>query len=75
MLITLYTGPACSICDKALAMLRTLRPTPSVETVNVRTDSDLYHRYGARIPVIMRSDTQQELGWPFDQQMLKRFIE
>ncbi|WP_397541053.1 glutaredoxin family protein [Salinimonas profundi] len=75
MLIELYTAPACSLCQKALTMIRSMDTPPQVTLVNVRDDTTLYHEYGARIPVLKRTDTQQELGWPFDQQALKRFLE
>nr|WP_263406905.1 glutaredoxin family protein [Salinimonas profundi] len=56
-------------------MIRSMDTPPQVTLVNVRDDTTLYHEYGARIPVLKRTDTQQELGWPFDQQALKRFLE
>lgn len=75
MLTELYTAPACSLCHKALTMIRSLDTPPQVTLVNVRDDTRLYHEYGARIPVLKRMDTQEELAWPFDSNALKRFLE
>ncbi|WP_232371992.1 glutaredoxin family protein [Salinimonas iocasae] len=56
-------------------MIRSLDTPPQVTLVNVRDDTRLYHEYGARIPVLKRMDTQEELAWPFDSNALKRFLE
>lgn len=77
MNIILYTGPHCHLCDLAKSLLdqaaqsRQLR----VNQINVRSDSELYHLYGARIPVLKREDNQQELGWPFDTVQLEQFLQ
>ena len=36
-----------------------------IEKVNIRTSTELYHLYGARIPVLKRADSEKEIGWPF----------
>jgi hypothetical protein len=52
--ITLYTRPACSLCDKMkLALLdRGYR----VREVNIDADPELTRRYGHDIPVAVRAD-------------------
>lgn len=73
--LILYTGPHCELCDHALAIYEELNPAHvSLIKVNIRTDVHLYHLYGARIPVLKRSDNKQELGWPFDATALEQFL-
>ncbi|MFC3095762.1 glutaredoxin family protein [Alteromonas sediminis] len=76
MHINLYTGPQCSLCDDAKSLLDTLPENirPQVTQINIRDDVNLYHAYAVRIPVLKRTDNQQELGWPFDQTQLIQFL-
>lgn len=77
MKITFYTGPQCSLCDLAQNLIDQLNTSKfEVEKVNVRTSPELYHLYGARIPVL-KIDTPngpKELGWPFNLEQLELFI-
>ena len=76
MKLTLFTGPQCHLCDLAVEVINSLdRPTLTVERVNIRDNTEYYHLYAVRIPVLRREDTQQELGWPFDKQQLETFIQ
>ncbi|MDB2330129.1 glutaredoxin family protein [Alteromonas sp.] len=77
MKIFFYTGPQCSLCDHAdteLANTSHYR-TLSIEKVNVRENSELYHLYGARIPVLKRDDNGSEIGWPFSTADLEEFLQ
>jgi hypothetical protein len=76
MKLTLFTGPQCHLCDLAVDVINSLHgPTLTVEKVNIRDNTEYYHLYAVRIPVLRREDTQQELGWPFDKQQLETFIQ
>ena len=46
-----------------------------IEKVNIRNDANLYHLYGARIPVLKRADNNREIGWPFDSSTLETFLQ
>jgi hypothetical protein len=73
--LTLYTGPQCELCDRALEVIGHVDPMLTKLTqVNIRNDVNLYHLYAVRIPVLKREDTQAELGWPFDVTMLETFL-
>jgi hypothetical protein len=73
--LILYTGPHCELCDHALKVYAQVNPEQTrLEKVNIRSDAQLYHLYGARIPVLKRNDNQRELGWPFDAAMLEQFL-
>ena len=72
----LYTGQGCGLCDEAEALLEKVseNAASSLKKVDVRANSDLYHLYGARIPVLYREDIQSELPWPFDSFQLCEFL-
>jgi len=86
--LILYTGPQCSLCDLAigiveqfnsldLASKKGLANQPShitLEKLNIRNSTELYHLYGARIPVLKKMNDSAELGWPFTIEDLIEFI-
>lgn len=76
--LTLYTGPQCSLCDLALDIIEQYNQLSLREIkltkVNIRDSHDLYHMYGARIPVLKHNDSQAELAWPFDLDNLVQFV-
>lgn len=79
MMITLYTGPNCSLCNNAIALINELNMDIEVTHINVRESVDLYHLYGARIPVIKRNDKpvhtmSEDLGWPFTLEQLRAYL-
>ena len=45
-----------------------------LEKVNIRDSADLYHLYGARIPVLKIEKSDSELGWPFTLDDLIEFL-
>ena len=81
MKIIMYTGPQCSLCDEASLLLDHIKPRQfEVEKINIRTSNDLYHLYGARIPVLKRVEPghakdSHELSWPFDVKSLQDFVQ
>ncbi|BFT30338.1 hypothetical protein D210916BOD24_15140 [Alteromonas sp. D210916BOD_24] len=77
MKIWFYTGPQCSLCDLADIELQQTSQYDAlnIEKVNIRTSTDLYHLYGARIPVLMRDDNNNEIGWPFTTADLEEFLQ
>ena len=52
--LTLYTGPGCSLCEKAKAIIeRVSRDTPlEMEQQDITSDEDLFKRFRYAIPVI-----------------------
>ena len=77
MQISFFTGPECSLCDDAKALLAQLpeHQQPKVTEYNIRENTNHYHLYAVRIPVLKRDDTGDELGWPFDLTTLKHFLQ
>ncbi len=77
MKIYFYTGPQCSLCDLADVELQqtSMFSSLNIEKVSIRTSTDLYHLYGARIPVLKRADNEKEIGWPFNTADLEEFLQ
>ncbi|WP_293749720.1 glutaredoxin family protein [uncultured Paraglaciecola sp.] len=76
MQLILYTGKGCCLCEQAQAMLEQVDKSAAanLQKVDVRASADLYHLYGARIPVLYREDKYSELPWPFDSFQLGEFL-
>jgi len=70
--LILYTRAGCHLCEIAAAMLEAAgldwRPA------DIEGDSGLERVYGARVPVLRRSDTGEELDFPFGGEELARFV-
>lgn len=72
-----YTTDACHLCEQAETVLINTpltSPVP-VSVVDISESEDLVSRYGTRIPVLQRSDTNVELDWPFSTADVQRFVE
>ncbi|MDU0355188.1 glutaredoxin family protein [Paraglaciecola aquimarina] len=76
MEIILYSGQDCCLCDQAEALLNEVDPKANIKVkkIDVKSSTELYHLYGARIPVLFNPSSQQELPWPFDSSTLREFI-
>ncbi|WP_062352288.1 glutaredoxin family protein [Pseudoxanthomonas mexicana] len=73
MPLILYQRDDCHLCDLALDILAHAR-IPEFESVFIDDDDALEARYGIRVPVLHRSDTGAELGWPFDADAVSAFL-
>ncbi|NVK58256.1 MAG: glutaredoxin family protein [Alteromonadaceae bacterium] len=76
MKVAFFTGPQCSLCDDAEALIAQSEQATTLEVTkyNIREDTGLYHLYAVRIPVLKREDNGQELGWPFNLNELELFL-
>lgn len=72
MKLLLYSTSHCHLCERAVALLA--QAGVEAEHVDIVGDEALLESYGALIPVLKRPDTEEELGWPFDAEALRRFI-
>jgi len=72
----LMTTLGCHLCDDAAQLLVATMSDQlhEVELVEIADDDRLMERYATRIPVLRDVNSGQELGWPFDQQLLIEFI-
>lgn len=77
MELLFYTTAQCHLCELAEALLISTplpRPIP-VNVVDIAQSEQSVARYGTRIPVLRRSDTGNELDWPFTQDQLLSFLQ
>ncbi len=70
--LRLYGTEHCHLCDEAEAILR--KAGIEANYIEIAGDDVLVTKYGMRIPVLHRMDTDAELGWPFDAAMVARFL-
>lgn len=62
--LILYATAGCHLCDEAQRVICAALGGRAPE-VDIADRQELVERYGARIPVLCRTDTGAELGWPF----------
>ena len=67
ILLTLYSTSHCHLCEQAEAILQKmcLQNTVKYVVVEIADDATLVEQYALKIPVLKRSDTNNELSWPF----------
>jgi hypothetical protein len=73
MKLVLYGTTYCHLCEQAEAVLQAV--SVSADHIDIAEDDALLEKYGVRIPVVKREDTGAELGWPFDEAAVIRFIQ
>jgi len=70
-LLVLYATSGCHLCERAADLIRGAVAVP-FRMVEIADDENLLERYGVRIPVLRRLDTNEELDWPFDAAAVRR---
>ncbi|PSL14865.1 glutaredoxin-like protein DUF836 [Marinobacterium halophilum] len=75
--LDLMTTEGCHLCDEAAAVLQQVLSVgeAEVDLVDIVYETDLMERYATRIPVLVERDGSAELGWPFDAQQLRQFLQ
>ncbi len=71
MRVWLYGTECCHLCEQAEGLLGAAGA--AADYVDIAGNPALLERYGMRIPVV-RLDSGDELGWPFDAAMLGAFL-
>ncbi len=53
-----------------------MQPSNNIEVnlIEIAENETLLTRYGSRIPVLQRLDTQAELDWPFNETSIREFL-
>jgi hypothetical protein len=67
----------CHLCEQAELVLHCSVPEDFnllIESIDIAEFEHWQLRYAERIPVLYHPETEQELGWPFDQKQVKNFI-
>ncbi len=65
--LILYSTLGCHLCEQAQQIIHGVLGVMVTE-VDIADDEQLLERYAIRIPVLQRTDTQAEIGWPFGSQ-------
>ncbi len=71
--LVLYGTLGCHLCEQAETLIQSVTDA-GVSVVEIADDSELLERYAVRIPVIKRTDTGVELGWPFDAAAIRHWL-
>ena len=70
----LFSTAGCHLCEQAEALLQTLAEPIDYHLKEISENDHWLQRYGTSIPVLLHTDSGDELSWPFDQQLLLQFI-
>jgi len=73
----LYSTSACHLCEQAVELLeQQLGPrNERWQERDIIEDEALVDRYGLRIPVLRHRASGRELGWPFDADTLRDWLQ
>lgn len=73
--IILYTTAGCHLCDLAEELLQqtALNYPLTITPIEIADDDQLVEDYAIRIPVL-RKQSGEELGWPFNLADIETFI-
>lgn len=77
MKLILFGTSACHLCETAYALLMPILknyPTCQLEMIDIAQQTQWQEKYAIRIPVLFAPQTQHEIGWPFDQAAIVKFI-
>lgn len=70
--LILYGTEGCHLCDEASAILGQFGL--AWQTIDIADNEVLLERYGTRIPVLSKLDTDDELDWPFSHEEILQLI-
>ena len=75
--VRLYTTAGCHLCEQAASLLAAVTAEGGIEVIEqeIAGSATLLERYGERIPVVSLEGDGAELGWPFDGESLRRFLD
>ncbi|MBA4501926.1 glutaredoxin family protein [Marinobacterium sp. 3-1745] len=71
------TTEGCHLCEDAIVVLQQvlLPGQAEVDLVDIVYDPKLMEEYAVRIPVLVERGGERELGWPFDAEQLRQFLQ
>lgn len=74
--LTLFSTLGCHLCEQAERLLAQIADSEAIEwqVIDIASDPGLVDRYGIRIPVVRDRTSDQELGWPFDDQGFRNWL-
>jgi len=71
--LILFSRQDCHLCELAAGMLK--QTGVRWRSVDIDSDPELVSRYGLRVPVVMKPESENEWCFPFNDEQLARFIE
>ena len=72
--LNLYSTSHCLLCELAYSLVTQPSNNIEVTLIEIAENETLLTRYGSRIPVLQRQDTQTELDWPFNETSIVEFL-
>lgn len=72
--LNLYSTSHCHLCELAYSLVTQPSNNIEVTLIEIAENETLLARYGSRIPVLQRRDTQAELDWPFNEISIREFL-
>ena len=74
--LTLYSTAGCHLCELAEELLREAQTQVNLQWqwTEIVDSKDLMEHYAVRIPVVAEPVSGAEIGWPFDQSDLQRWL-
>lgn len=75
MAFELYSTWGCHLCKQAEQMLQQTDRAMNVRVVDIVDHPALFEQYRELIPVLCCIETEQTLGWPFDQAQLQAWLQ
>lgn len=77
MQLLLFGTSGCHLCEEANSIINDCLLDGLdliIESIDIAEFEHWQAQYALRIPVLYHPETQQELGWPFDQTQVKKFM-
>ncbi|MBE8717449.1 glutaredoxin family protein [Cellvibrio polysaccharolyticus] len=75
--LTLYSTLGCHLCENAKQVLWPVLSEAGLQLqeVDIADDDHLQEQYAIRIPVIRLQNATEDVGWPFDGDDVRRYLE
>lgn len=75
--LTLYSTLGCHLCENAKQVLWPVLSEAGLQLqeVDIAEDDHLQEQYAIRIPVIRLQNATEDVGWPFDGDDVRRYLE
>ena len=76
--LLLFGTQGCHLCEQAEELIGEYQSKDSsfqIEKIDIADQVQWQERYAVRIPVLYHSQTEKELGWPFDQTDIRTYLQ
>ncbi len=75
--LMLFGTEACHLCEEAELIIQQSQYENKLilSKIDIAQESDWYEQYAIHIPVLLHTETNKELFWPFDHQQFCQYME